>query len=269
MKNNSAVQELPQELLLGDEPKAYECIRYGSRPVLICCEHASNRVPKQLNKLGLSEELLQTHIAWDIGAGELSVRLAENLAATSIRNNYSRLVVDCNRELDDPSAFIEVSDHIKINGNTGLNNLARNQRRDAIYNPYHAIVERELVSHLQGDQTPVMIAIHSFTPMLNKQEPRPWHVGILWDKDPRIPVPLINALSEDESLMVGDNLPYSGRHIADYSIDHHAEKNGFAHVCVEVRQDLISSESGIQEWTGRLSTIFGKILEDESLYTRL
>ena len=168
MKNNSAVQELPQELLLGDEPKAYECIRYGSRPVLICCEHASNRVPKQLNKLGISEELLQTHIAWDIGAGELSVRLAENLAATSIRNNYSRLVVDCNRELDDPSAFIEVSDHIKINGNTGLNNLARNQRRDAIYNPYHVIVERELVSHLQGDQTPVMIAIHSFTPMLNK-----------------------------------------------------------------------------------------------------
>lgn len=256
-------------LLQSHEPAAYECERFGNRPVLFCCEHASNRIPDKLNNLGLSEDMLQTHIAWDIGAGELSRRVAKKLNATSIRNNYSRLVVDCNRSLSDPSAFIEISDHIIIKGNTDLVESSKEQRANEIFHPYHDALKKELSSHLIGEQTPVMISIHSFTPALNKQEPRRWHAGILWDKDPRLPVQLLTELSKDKAIIVGDNQPYSGRHIADYSIDHHAELNGYAHVCVEVRQDLLSNEPGIQEWTDRMVSVLGGILEDKNLYKRL
>ncbi len=268
MKLTKLKTKFSDKLLKEHELPAFECVHFADRPIIINCEHASNRIPEKLENLGLAEEFLQTHIAWDIGAGELCKRIALNLDATAMYCNYSRLVVDCNRNLKDPTAFIEVSDHIIVPGNQSLSAADQLARADAIFDPYHKKLKFELDRHTIADNTPVLIAIHSFTPALNQQEQRPWHVGILWDKDPRLPEQLLEALNLEPNLIVGDNQPYSGKHFADYTIDHHAEENGYAHVCIEIRQDLLENEKGIQEWSERLSRILGQILDDKSLYKK-
>ncbi|MBT8141225.1 MAG: N-formylglutamate amidohydrolase [Gammaproteobacteria bacterium] len=267
----SKQQEITQgiSILQAHELPPYECVHFDNKPIVLCCEHASNKIPEQLNNLGLGEDFLETHIALDIGAGELCKRVASQLGATAVYCNYSRLVVDCNRNLKDPTAFIPVSDHIIIPGNQNLDQNSQQQRADAIYHPYHAKMAEELAKHVHDGKTPVLIAIHSFTPSLIDQAPRPWHVGILWDKDPRIPEMLLSELQAEEGIIVGDNQPYSGKHFADYSMDHHAEKQGFAHVCIEVRQDLLQTEEGIQEWSLRLGRILNKVLQDKRHYHKL
>ena len=268
MKQTNLKTNNSDNLLNEHELPAFECVHFADRPIIICSEHASNRIPENLENLGLSEDFLQTHIAWDIGAGEVCKQIAHNLDATAIYCNYSRLVVDCNRNLTDPTAFIEVSDHIIVPGNQSLTADDKQARNDALYAPYHEKLKFELERHTSADKTPVLIAIHSFTPALNQKQARPWHVGVLWDKDPRIPKQLLSALNLEADLIVGDNKPYSGRHFADYTMDHHAEENGYAHVCIEIRQDLLENEKGILEWSERLSRVLGKILIDKNLYKK-
>ncbi len=41
-------------------------------PVILVCEHASRMLPKSLGTLGLSDEALASHIAWDPGAVAVS-----------------------------------------------------------------------------------------------------------------------------------------------------------------------------------------------------
>ena len=112
---------------------------------------------------------------------------------------------------------------------------------------------------------PALIAIHSFTPIFNRTS-RPWQIGVLWDTDPRIPVPLMEKLSQVPGLVVGDNEPYSGRAPADYTIDHHAEPGGLPHVSIEIRQDLVNTEDGAERWATILDDALRDILADPELY---
>ena len=270
MKSARQSSPVTDNLLAADEPAAFECIRFGDKPIIISCDHASNRIPKALNKLGLAQEELLRHIAWDIGAAQVAKLVAESLQATLLTNNYSRLVVDCNRYLSDPSAFSTVSDTTEIVGNQNLSEFDKAQRAESIYYAYHRAIHKELDKHIVGDQCPVLLSIHSFTPELKSNSiNRPWEIGVLWDKDPRIPLALLDALRKDSKLIVGDNQPYSGRDLADYTVDHHAEKHGFAHTSIEIRQDLLQSEEGIAEWSERLSDIFSAMLEKPEFYQSL
>jgi predicted N-formylglutamate amidohydrolase len=113
---------------------------------------------------------------------------------------------------------------------------------------------------------PALIAVHSFTPALNGAS-RPWHFGVMWDKDQRLAATLIQNLAALENVVVGDNQPYSGRHPADFTIDHHAEAEGLPHAGIEVRQDLVQTEAGVAEWSERLAQALVPILEERSLYT--
>ena len=115
---------------------------------------------------------------------------------------------------------------------------------------------------------PVMICLHSFTAYQHGVL-RPWHVGILWDQDPRVAVPLMTALREPGDIVVGDNQPYSGRHSADFTVDHHAETLGLAYGAMEIRQDLIEDESGQQRWADRLADVLEAVLRDERLFQPL
>src|SRR5690606_33907776 len=126
-------------------------------------------------------------------------------------------------------------------GRVGLGAASKAARADALYWPYHDAVDRALDAATTDDARPVMIAVHSFTPRLHGIE-RPWHVGVLWDKDPRLPVKLLAALRRHPDIVAGDNEPYSGRHPADFTIDHHAEPRGIAHASIEIRQDMIRDE---------------------------
>lgn len=248
-------------LLSSTDPPPVEEI-LGSFPLLLVCDHASNRVPAALDGLGLPSGRLAEHIAVDIGAAAVTRLLTPALSASAILAGYSRLVIDCNRALDDPSSIPSLSDGIAIPGNRDLSDSARGARGAEIFTPYHAGVARRLAA---ASTVPALISIHSFTPVM-RGFVRPWHIGVLWDDDPRIAVPLLSALGAEVGLVVGDNQPYSAREPRGYTVSHHAHAPGFPHVAIELRQDLVADKAGAREWADRLARLLKPILADQTLY---
>ena len=239
---------------------------HGTANVLLTGDHASNLIPKALEQLGLDESVLEQHVAYDIGTRKLLTHLSQHLDAPAVVAGYSRLVVDLNRSLEDPSAFPEISDGIPIPGNRKLSNADRVARIHSFYVPYRSAIDAALHQFRTRGITPAFISIHSFTPQMAGFQ-RPWHIGLMWDKDPRIPVPLIERLrSHPDRFNVGDNEPYSGKHPADYTIDHHAEAAGLPHVSIEIRQDLVNTEAGAERWATVLHEALHEILSDPGLY---
>ncbi len=224
----------------------------GRRPWLLVCDHAGRAFPAALARLGLPIEATWRHIAWDLGAGALACALAERLDAPAILANYSRLVVDCNRRLEDPSAFAVHGDGDRIPGNEALTDQDRCRRAVACYRPYHEAIASHLAAQRARALAPVLVAVHSFTPVF-RATARPWHVGVLWDHDDRIARPLLAHLRREPGLVVGDNEPYSGRYPADYTVWEHAGREGRPVICLEVRQDLLLTPAGVAEWSGRLA----------------
>ena len=235
-------------------------------PVLLVCDHASAHIPSELHNLGVAKQYLQEHIVWDIGAGNIACELGRQLNVPVLLANHSRLVIDCNRNLDDPTAFPAVSDGVSVPGNRDLDAAEREERANTFYWPYHHAVRDELCKLEQLASAPALIAIHSFTPSLDGVQ-RPWHLGALWDKDDRIAAPFIRHLRELDGVLIGDNEPYSGRHPADFTLDHHAEAEGLPHLGIEIRQDLIDTTAGVRRWAGVLTGALMPILGAEVLYT--
>jgi predicted N-formylglutamate amidohydrolase len=223
------------------------------------CDHASRAIPKALGRLGLPELGSWQHIAWDIGASELSRGLAHALDAPAVMAGYSRLVVDCNRSPDDAEAFRTESDSWQIPGNHGLTEYQKRVRLGSFFDPYHECIAAFLAGFAARDVVPLLIAVHSFAPVLGGIE-RPWHVGVLWDCDEANARRLLDGLRAEKGLVVGDNQPYSGKHPANYTIDHHARARGLPHVCIEVRQDLIDSPAGVERWVRLLARQITAIL---------
>jgi predicted N-formylglutamate amidohydrolase len=266
--------------LLGpDDPPAFTRHgRPGELPALLCCDHASRAIPRSLAHLGLSETSLTRHIAWDIGAAELARELANRLDVEAILAGFSRLVIDCNRQLDDPTSIAALSDGESIPGNAALTPEQRGERVRSCFRPYQEAVagalealrarglDRSGSARPASDFAPALIAVHSFTPLMQGGTPRPWHCGVLWNVDPRIAVPLIQALRLEPGLIVGDNEPYSGRHPAGYTIDIHAEQRGWPGASLEIRQDLIADRAGVLLWADILSRALRPILSDATLY---
>jgi predicted N-formylglutamate amidohydrolase len=173
-------------------------------------------------------------------------------------------VVDPNRDLDDPTAFPPTSDGISIPGNQGLGPVDRARRAASCRDPYHAEIATRLDAFAGRGVTPAMIAVHTCTPVFSDVV-RQWHVGVMWDEDPRIAVPLLTALGRTE-VCVGDNEPYSGRDPDDYTLDTHAERRGLPYVGIEVRQDLVDTDAGATHWAGVLAGALAPILADDALY---
>ena len=234
-----------------DEPHPVTVEReHGESPFFLTCDHASNQIPESLGTLGLDRAELQRHIAWDIGAAAVSRQLAEQLDATLVLQNYSRLVIDCNRPLDSDQLIPHQSERTPIPGNQTLTPLEREQRHREIFLPYHEAIT-SLLDRRTTHQPTVFVALHSFTPVYLDEE-RPWHIGILFNDDRRIATPMLNLLRGEERLCVGENEPYRLDH-NDYGIPVHGEERGILHVLIEIRQDLIASERGQNEWASRLA----------------
>jgi predicted N-formylglutamate amidohydrolase len=223
---------------------------HGRSPFLLTCDHASNRIPESLGTLGLAAADLQRHIAWDIGAAEVSRHLAEQLDATLVVQNYSRLVVDCNRPRESDQLIPLKSERTVIPGNQTLSEGAREQRHTEIFVPYHDAITELLDRREPGGRT-VFVAIHSFTPVYLDDE-RPWHIGVLFNDDSRMGEPMLEQLRAEDGLCVGENEPYRLDH-NDYGIPVHGEGRGIPHVLIEIRQDLITSKRGQQDWASRLA----------------
>ncbi len=247
-----------QRLLADDEPVPFVIMNGKSTlPILLVCDHASRRFPEVLGTLGLDPVALRCHLALDIGAGALTERLATTLSATAVLCQYSRLIVDCNRLLMDPSAFLEFGDGIVVPGNRNLHPEDKKVRADEIYWPYHGAVESQVERLGAAGRPPIFVAVHSFTPVLNG-ESRLWEMGVLWDTD-RVTAEIFLHDLREAGFHVGDNEPYSRKAPHDFTVDHHAESIGLPHVGIEVRQDLIDDEQGIAEICGVLQSIIASL----------
>jgi len=251
--------------LLGPgDPPPFEMVNPdGAARLVLFSDHAGRAIPRRLGTLGLTEAELRQHIGWDIGIGALAHRLAAALDAPAVLGTYSRLVIDCNRRLNDPTSITQESDRIAVPGNRGLSPDERGARAREIFEPYHhavaALIERKRAGK------PAILSLHSFTPQMNGFA-RPWHVGILWNRDPRMPVPLMQRLLAEPGLVVGDNEPYSGRDEHGYSIAAHAETAGLPHALIEMRQDLIADDAGVAKWADCLIRVLNDVLADPKVY---
>lgn len=244
-------------LLSANEPPPV-AVEYGggASPFLLIADHAGNRVPAALGTLGLPQAELDRHIGIDIGILGVGRGLARRLGATLIHQPYSRLVIDCNRRPGRPDAMPEVSDGTRVPGNIGLGPDARALREAAIFRPYHARIEAEIDARMAAGRPVVLLALHSFTPRHGDYvAPRPWHIGVLWNRDERLARALVDALDAEADLTVGRNEPYDVSDDIDYAIPVHAEARGLLHVEIEIRQDQIADASGQDAWSERLARV--------------
>lgn len=216
-------------------------------------DHATNIVPKAVNggDLGLPAEDMSRHIAWDPGARGVAIALAEALNGPYIGSRFSRLVIDANRAEDDPTALMKLYDGSIIPGNRHADAAEKERRLAAYHRPYHDALAALLAEAEGGGQIPSLISIHSFTPQLRNKPVRPWHVGLLWDRDDRILRPLLRRL-EQEDICVGDNEPYTGALTGD-CMWRHGTRPGRPHILIEIRNDLIQTNAQQAQWGGDLA----------------
>lgn len=246
--------------LLGpNDPPIFSLLNeHSDSPVLFVSDHNGNKVPEKLNNLGLSPEQLDRHIGWDIGISLISEILSDRFQATAIRQTYSRLVVDCNRLPGSDGAMPEISDGISIPGNLSMSEDGRAARMNEIFWPYHNRVDELLTGIRARGQKPVLVSLHSFTPMMQGGELRPWEMGFLWIRDERLSRRMIDILNRPGYYTIGENQPYSGVDPQGYATKVHGEENDVPYLAVEIRQDLIADEAGGAKWAG----IFGDALEE-------
>ncbi len=253
---------LPKKLLAADEPAPVSVYNAaGKSAFLLVADHAGNAIPRALGRLGVAAAECERHIAWDIGIAGLGRLLADALDATLIQQNYSRLVIDCNRPLDAASSIPAISEDTAIPGNAGLDETSKAARAREIFRPYHDRIEAELDRRRQAGRATVLIALHSFTPVF-KAAARPWHAAVLYNRDPRFAHRLLALLNAEKEFTVGENAPYSVSDATDYTIPVHAERRGLHHVLIELRQDMIADENGQRQWALRLARLLPKAYQD-------
>ncbi len=228
--------------------------RDGRSPCFIVCDHAGRLIPRSLGSLGLSDDQLARHIAWDIGAAGVAQRLGAALGAHVVLQRYSRLVIDCNRPLDAADSIAPRSERTLIPGNQSVGSDAAEARARAIFHPYHDEIRTALDQRQAAGRPTVLVAMHSFTPVF-MDVPRPWHVGVLYNRDARVARHLLQALRDEGDLVVGDNEPYAVSDLTDYSVVNHGERRGLPHVELEIRQDLIATAQGQDAWAARLARL--------------
>jgi predicted N-formylglutamate amidohydrolase len=249
----------PRALLAEDDPEPYQVVEGGrGSDYLVICDHAGKRVPRVLGTLGLTERELERHIGWDIGAGELALGLAEELGAWAILQQYSRLVIDCNRPLTSQQSIVEESDGSAVPGNLAISAEQAQLRAHCVFEPYHARIRRELNERTARGKASILIFLHTFTPVLAGAR-RPWHAGVLHHRDKRLALPLLRALRSEPDLIVGDNEPYAANEATDYGLVEHGERRGLPCVELEIRQDLLDSASERAVWASRLARLIRRI----------
>ena len=245
----------PATLLGPEDPEPVEVLRpAGSSVLFLTCEHAGRAIPRRLGMLGLDKRHLDRHIAWDIGAAAVARRLSKTLDATLVLQNYSRLVVDCNRAPGAHDFVVTLSEDTEIPGNLEVRDEERHAREMEIFQPYHHAIRNLLDERVASGRPVVLVSVHSCTPVFLGVS-RPWHIGVLYERDRRYAGILLDLLAREPGLVVGDNQPYYMTDEKDYSVPEHGERRGIPHVELELRQDLVAAEAGQAEWTDRLARV--------------
>jgi predicted N-formylglutamate amidohydrolase len=242
------------ELLAADESSPVrEWRREGRSTFVIVVDHASHRIPKRLGDLGLPPSELHRHIAWDIGSLAVAQRVSAALDAPLVAQNYSRLVIDCNRDPAVSSSIPTLGESLEIPGNIGLSAQQRAARRAEIFDPYHAHVRALLDERLSAGRATILVAQHSMTDVF-KGVRRPMHAAVLYNRDRRFAGLVLERLRREPQLLIGDNEPYFVSDATDYTIPKHGEARGLPHVEIEIRQDLILNDAGQVQWAERITS---------------
>jgi len=262
---------LTRSLLSPEEPAAFEVINTDAQGELVLvCDHASNRVPTSLNQLGLTEELLSSHIGWDPGAALVARKLSFRLDAPLILSNYSRLVIDCNRWPSDPQSIPQISAGVTIPGNGDLTEREAVCRYETLFDPYHTAITKLLTK--SSNQPRYLLSIHSFTPSLAGID-RPWSIGVCYRLNVELAKRWLEILksemkpgsaggSEDSvEGLIGDNKPYEIEAGCDYTIPVQGESRGIPSIMLELRQDKIQNEKSIQKWSNLLAESWLALLQ--------
>jgi predicted N-formylglutamate amidohydrolase len=254
-------------LLDPDEPPAFlEIGRQGRSNFVIVVDHAGRRIPRRLNNLGLPEAELRRHIAWDIGALGVARQMAAALDATLVAQNYSRLVIDCNRDPAVPSSIPVLSESSEIPGNVGLSEQEIAARRREIFDPYHAHIRALLDERAAAGRPTILVAQHSMTDVY-KEVRRKMHAAVLYNRDRHFAGLMLDSLRREAHLIIADNEPYFVSDETDYTVPRHGEARGLPHVEIEIRQDLVGNEAGQTEWAQRIGSALQeaeKILSGDS-----
>jgi predicted N-formylglutamate amidohydrolase len=263
------MNEMTESLLAADDPVPVTVHNEGgASPFLIVADHAGNRMPRALGRLGIPDSECRRHIAWDIGIGAVCRLLADALDATLVQQNYSRLVIDSNRTPGSETSILEMSELTAVPGNVGLSEAAKAAREREIFRPYHDRIEAELDRRRQVGRPAALIALHSFTPVFMGVA-RPWHCGVLYNRDPRFAHIVMALLKGERAIAVGDNEPYDVTDDSDYTIPVHGERRGLHHVAIELRQDLIADGNGQRMWASLLARLlplaYGDLLTGEAV----
>jgi len=233
----------------GEESPFIAVNEEGRSPFVLICEHASHTLPGKLGTLGLPEAELTRHIAWDIGAEKVARLLSRLIDAPLLLQRYSRLAYDCNRPPESPDAIPEVSELTTIPGNRKLSPEDRLARTREIYRPFHDGVSKVLDRRAAGGQTSLVVSIHSFTPVY-KGKPRSVELGILHDRDTSLSSKLIKSFPNVDARL---NEPYGPKDGVLHTLNLHGFARGLQHAMIEIRNDLVSTERGQDEWAQRLS----------------
>ncbi len=225
----------------------------AERPLsfVLVCEHASARIPECLGTLGLSENARFSHAAWDVGAAELALSLADRLGAPLLMGCVSRLVYDCNRPFDAPDCIPEHSEVYAVPGNTGLSTEARATRYNEVYRPFHSALSDILDN---AEDTTILVTVHSFTPVYNGQK-RSLDIGYLFDRDDRLAQAAVNMEAQANRFEVALNAPYSAQDGVTHTLQIHGEARGLVNVMIEVRNDLIDTPEKAKSMAEHLEQI--------------
>ncbi|PMR77417.1 N-formylglutamate amidohydrolase [Billgrantia endophytica] len=248
-------------LLAEDELPPVTVHRQSGKSIFVLAsDHAGNSVPRRLRNLGLPQSELGRHIGIDVGILETSLQLADQLDAPLIAQRYSRLVIDCNRQPGNVSSMPTISESTEVPGNCGLSDDEMWWREREIFHPYHDMIKEMLDSRDQEGRDTVLVAMHSFTPELFGR-PRPWHIGVLFNRDPRVGKALLELLRAEGDLCVGENEPYAVDDENDYTIPVHGERRGLPHVEIEIRQDQLADAGGRKAWADRLARLLPQAVD--------
>ncbi len=212
-------------------------------PVFVFCDHATNHIPAKYNNLGLGEKDLQRHIAWDIGAENLTRQFCHTYGAAGLLAGFSRLLIDPNRPTNSKTSIPEISDGLAVPGNQNIADTDRVQRIKHFYTPYHAALEAQLDAVEARALDPFIISIHSFTPEMANGDKRDMEIGLLWKVDEDKARRVKHEIERVHPYKVALNEPYSALHL-NYTMDRHIIPRGLRHTTLEVRQDLIDTEAG-------------------------
>lgn len=213
--------------------EAYEIVRGGDRaPLLLTCEHASERLPAPWSWPEGDRRLVGTHWAFDLGAADLTRQLAARAGCVGVLSRFSRLLVDPNRAEHEPSAFREVAEGAPVVLNAALDDAERERRLAGYYRPFHAAIDREV----EKTHATTLLSVHSFTDLYEGQR-RTLEVGILFDTEDALGAMLVEAFASAR-FRVAPNEPYSGKAGLIHSAATHAAPRGLRAVEIEVRQDL-------------------------------